>query len=148
MMLNINEIMNILPHRYPFLLVDRIIEYESERKIVAIKNVTMNEPFFEGHFPGHPIMPGVLILEAMAQTGGLLVGLVKGDETKNRVCYFVSIDNAKFRKPVLPGDQLRIEMEVITSRRGIWSFSGKAFVEGKLVAEAELKATFAGSIGV
>lgn len=146
-MLDINGIMNILPHRYPFLLVDRVVEFEEGKRIVGIKNVTINEPFFEGHFPGHPIMPGVLILEAMAQTGGLLVGLEKGDETKGRVCYFVSIDNAKFRKPVLPGDQLRIEMDVITCRRGIWAFAGKAYVDGKLAAEAELKATFAGSIG-
>lgn len=146
MQLDINEIMNILPHRYPFLLVDRVIEYDPGKRIVSIKNVTMNEPFFEGHFPGHPVMPGVLIIEGMAQTGGLLVGLVKGEETKDKVCYFVSIDKTKFRRPVLPGDQLRIEMDVISCRRGIWGFSGKAYVDGKLVAEAELKATFGGSI--
>jgi 3-hydroxyacyl-[acyl-carrier-protein] dehydratase len=147
MPLDINEIMRILPHRYPFLLVDRVVDYEPGKKIVGIKNVTINEPFFEGHFPGHPIMPGVLIIEGMAQTGGLLIGLDKGDETKNKVCYFVSIDGVKFRKPVCPGDQLRIEMELTGCRRSIWGFTGKAFVEDKLVAEAELKATFGDSIG-
>jgi 3-hydroxyacyl-[acyl-carrier-protein] dehydratase len=139
MPLDINEIMSILPHRYPFLLVDRVIEAEPGKRIVGIKNVTMNEPFFEGHFPGHPVMPGVLIIESMAQTGGLLVG----QESKGRACYFVSVDGAKFRRPVVPGDQLRIEMDLIGCRRGIWHFSGKAYVEGKLAAEAELKATFA-----
>ncbi len=143
MVADINEIMKLLPHRYPFLLVDRVIECEPGKRIVSIKNVTMNEPFFEGHFPGHPVMPGVLIIEAMAQCGGLLGGLTKGDETKDKICYFVGIDNAKFRRPVRPGDQLRIEMDVSSYRRGIWGFVGKAFVEGKLVAEADLKATFA-----
>lgn len=146
MLLDINEIMNILPHRYPFLLVDRILECEENKRIVGIKNVTINEPFFEGHFPGHPVMPGVLIVESMAQTGGLLVGMVKGDETRNKVCYFVSVDKAKFRRPVRPGDQLRIEMDVLSCKRGIWAFAGKVFVGGKMVAEAELKATFAGDI--
>ena len=146
MLLDINDIMKILPHRYPFLLVDRVVEYVEGKRIAGLKNVTMNEPFFEGHFPGHPVMPGVLIIEGMAQTGGLLVGLVKGEETKNRVCYFVSVDNAKFRRPVRPGDQLRYEMEVVSCKRGIWAFSGKAYVDGKLAAEAELKATFAGNI--
>jgi 3-hydroxyacyl-[acyl-carrier-protein] dehydratase len=145
-LLDINEIMKILPHRYPFLLVDRVIESDPGKRIVCIKNVTMNEPFFEGHFPGHPVMPGVLIIEGMAQSGGLLIGILKGDEIKNKVCYFVTIDNAKFRKPVRPGDQLRIEMEVLSFKRGIWGFSGKAFVDGKLVAEAQLQATFAGEI--
>ncbi len=146
MQLDINQILNILPHRYPFLLVDRVIEYEPGKRIVSIKNVTMNEPFFEGHFPGHPVMPGVLIIEGMAQTGGLLVGLVKGEETKNKVCYFISINAAKFRRPVRPGDQLRIEMTVNSCKRGFWGFSGKAYVDGKLAAEAELKATLADSI--
>jgi 3-hydroxyacyl-[acyl-carrier-protein] dehydratase len=146
MQLDINQIMNILPHRYPFLLVDRVIEYDLGKKIVSIKNVTMNEPFFEGHFPGHPVMPGVLIVEGMAQTGGLLFGLSQGEEMKGKVCYFVSINGVKFRRPVRPGDQLRIEMEVTSCKRGIWGFTGKAYVDGKLAAEAELKATIGGSI--
>jgi len=146
MLLEINKIMNFLPHRYPFLLVDRVVEYEPGKKIVAIKNVTMNEPFFEGHFPGHPVMPGVLIIEGMAQTGGIMVGLDSGEETKDRVCYFISVDNAKFRRPVRPGDQLRLAMEALSCKRGIWTFSGKAYVDGKLAAEAELRATFAAGI--
>jgi 3-hydroxyacyl-[acyl-carrier-protein] dehydratase len=142
MQLDIVEIMKILPHRYPFLLVDRVIESEPGKKIVAIKNVTMNEPFFEGHFPGHPVMPGVLIIEAMAQAGGLMVA----SEVDGRICYFVAIDGVKFRRPVRPGDQLRIEMEISGCRRGIWSFAGKAYVDGKLAAEADLKATFGDKI--
>ncbi len=143
MQIDINEIMKILPHRYPFLLVDRVIEFEAEKKITCIKNVTMNEPFFEGHFPGHPVMPGVLIIEGMAQAGGILVGLSMGDDVKDKVCYFVSVENTKFRRPVVPGDQLRIEMEAVGCRRGIWSFTGRAYVDGKLATEADLKATFA-----
>jgi 3-hydroxyacyl-[acyl-carrier-protein] dehydratase len=143
MLLDINGIMQYLPHRYPFLLIDRVLEHEAGKKMVCIKNVTINEPFFQGHFPGHPIMPGVLIIEGMAQAGGIMAYLELGDELRGKVCYFVTIDNAKFRRPVTPGDQLRIEMEFISSRRGIWSFNGRAHVDGKLVAEAELKATFA-----
>ncbi len=142
-MLDINEIMGILPHRFPFLLVDRIIEHEPGKKIVGLKNVTINEPFFPGHFPGHPVMPGVLIIEAMAQVGGILAYLASSDEIRQKVCYFVAIDNAKFRRPVMPGDQLRIEMEAVSNRRNIWVFNGKVFVDGKLTTEAELKATFA-----
>jgi 3-hydroxyacyl-[acyl-carrier-protein] dehydratase len=142
-MLDINEIMKILPHRYPFLLVDRVVEHEPGKKIVGLKNVTINEPFFPGHFPGHPVMPGVLQIEAMAQVGGILAYLASDDEIRKKVCYFVSIDKAKFRRPVMPGDQLRIEMEAISNRRNIWCFNGKVFVDGKLATEAELKATFA-----
>jgi 3-hydroxyacyl-[acyl-carrier-protein] dehydratase len=142
MLLDVNGIMQILPHRYPFLLVDRVLECDPGKKIVAIKNVTMNEPFFEGHFPGHPVMPGVLIVEAMAQAGGLLIGLTTGDRGEGNICYFAGIENAKFRKPVTPGDQLRFEIEVVASRRGIWEFSGKAIVDGKLAAEAVLKVTY------
>jgi 3-hydroxyacyl-[acyl-carrier-protein] dehydratase len=142
MVLNSVDIMKLLPHRFPFLLVDKIIEVEEGKRIVGIKNVTINEPFFQGHFPGHPIMPGVLIIEAMAQVGGLYA-LVAGNVGENKVTYFVGIDKAKFRKPVVPGDTLRFELELISCRRGIFYFSGKAYVEGSLVAEAELKATFA-----
>jgi 3-hydroxyacyl-[acyl-carrier-protein] dehydratase len=144
MELNTLDIMKYLPHRYPFLLVDRIVSFEKGSKIVGVKNVTINEPFFQGHFPGHPIMPGVLILEAMAQVGGVyahLAGEVDGD----KVPYFVGIDEARFRKPVLPGDILRLELTLVGVRRGIYTFAGQAFVGDKLVAEAELKATFAAS---
>lgn len=141
-MLDINEIMKILPHRHPFLLVDRILEIEIGKSIVGLKNVTVNEPFFPGHFPGHPVMPGVLIIEAMAQVAGILA--YQSDESvRDKVTYFVGIDNAKFRKPVVPGDQIRFEIEATGCKRGIWIFAAKAFVDGKLVTEAELKATFA-----
>lgn len=141
-MLDVNDIMKLLPHRYPFLLVDRVVEIEPEKKIVGIKNVTINEPFFPGHFPGHPVMPGVLIVEAMAQTAALLV-YSSSEENKGKITYFVGIDNTKFRKPVVPGDQLTLELEVIGCRRGIYTFAGKAYVDGKLVTESELRATFA-----
>ncbi len=140
-MIGIQQIMEIIPHRYPFLLVDKIIEMEMGKRIVGIKNVTMNEPYFQGHFPGHPIMPGVLILEAMAQTGGVLaLQSVPPDQVKNKVIYFMSIDNAKFRKPVLPGDQLRFELDVIRQRSSIMSLKAQAFVDNAVVAEAEMKA--------
>lgn len=139
--LNTVEIMKVLPHRYPFLLVDRIEEVEEGKKCIGYKNVTINEPFFQGHFPDHPIMPGVLILECMAQVGGAYVTSL-GDVGEDKVTYFVGIDKARFRKPVLPGDQLRIDLELISTRRGIHVFVGKAFVGESLVAEAELKATF------
>jgi 3-hydroxyacyl-[acyl-carrier-protein] dehydratase len=140
--LNIQQIMEILPHRYPFLLVDRIEEIEPGNKVNGYKNVTINEPFFQGHFPGHPIMPGVLILEAMAQVGGAYVTVVDKIE-KDRVTYFVGIDKARFRKPVMPGDVLRLELDLLSRRRGIYQFQGNAYVGDTLVAEAELKATFA-----
>ncbi len=142
-MLDVKEIMNILPHRYPFLMVDRIIEMDPGKRIVGVKNVTINEPFFQGHFPGHPVMPGVLIIEAMAQVAGILAYLSSDDEIRKKVSYFMTIDNARFRKPVVPGDLLRLEMETTLNRRGIWGFNGKAYVEDKLVADADLKATFA-----
>ena len=141
-MLDVTEIMKLLPHRYPFLLVDRVTEMDPGKKIVGLKNVTMNEPFFPGHFPGHPVMPGVLIVEAMAQVAAILV-YASSDDNKGKITYFVGIDNTKFRKPVVPGDQLKLELEVIGIRRGIYTFSGKAYVEGKLVTESELRATFA-----
>jgi 3-hydroxyacyl-[acyl-carrier-protein] dehydratase len=140
--MNIQKIMEVLPHRFPFLLVDRIEELEEGIKVVGYKNVTINEPFFQGHFPGHPIMPGVLIIEAMAQVGGAYVA-VKDSVGDDRVTYFVGIDNARFRKPVTPGDVLRMELELLSKRRSIYHFMGKAYVGESLVAEAELKATFA-----
>lgn len=140
-MIGIQEIMDTLPHRYPFLLIDKIIEMEMGKRVVGIKNVTMNEPFFQGHFPGHPIMPGVLILEAMAQTGGVLaLKSVPQEQVKNKVIYFMSIDKAKFRKPVVPGDQLRFEIDVIKQRSNITSLKAQALVDGTVVAEAELMA--------
>ena len=142
MQLNVLQIMEMLPHRYPFLLVDRIDEIVPGERIVGTKNVTINEPFFQGHFPGHPIMPGVLIIEAMAQVGGVFA-LASDDENQGKVTYFVGIDKAKFRRPVRPGDVLRFELALIGARRGIYTFEAKALVDGKVVAEAELKATFA-----
>jgi UDP-3-O-[3-hydroxymyristoyl] N-acetylglucosamine deacetylase/3-hydroxyacyl-[acyl-carrier-protein] dehydratase len=135
--LDINAIQKIMPHRYPFLLVDRILELEDRRRVVGIKNVTINEPFFEGHFPGHPIMPAVLIIEAMAQVGGVLL-LSTVDNPEDKLVYFMGIDNAKFRKPVLPGDQLRFELELVRLKNRICKMTGRAFVDGELVAEADL----------
>ena len=141
-MLDINEIMKTLPHRYPFLLVDKVKELELNKRIVAIKNVTINEPFFPGHFPGHPIMPGVLIIEAMAQVGGILA-YKSQPETEGKVVYFMGIDKAKFRRPVVPGDTLEFVLEVIKQRRNIWVFKAEAFVDGERAAEGEIKATLA-----
>lgn len=138
-MMDIQEIMAILPHRYPFLLVDRVLSFEPGKKMVALKNVTISEPFFQGHFPGHPIMPGVLIIEAMAQVGGILA-YKSANGTEGQLVYFLGIDKAKFRKPVLPGDQLRIEIEVLRQRPPYWKLKGMAYVGEQLVAEAELKA--------
>jgi len=138
-MIGINEIMTYLPHRYPFLLVDKIVELEENKRIVGIKNVTINEPFFQGHFPGHPIMPGVLLIEAMAQTGGVLA-LHSEPDAKKKVIYFMSIDKARFRKPVLPGDQVRFELELTKQRSTIRAFKGIAKVDGTVVCEAELMA--------
>ncbi len=140
--MNITEIMRVLPHRYPFLLVDSLEEIEEGKKVFGYKNVTINEPFFQGHFPEHPIMPGVLIIEAMAQVGGAYTSVV--DKVgEDKVTYFVGIDKARFRKPVLPGDVLRMELEIMSKRRGIYQFEAKAYVGETLVAQAELKATFA-----
>jgi UDP-3-O-[3-hydroxymyristoyl] N-acetylglucosamine deacetylase/3-hydroxyacyl-[acyl-carrier-protein] dehydratase len=137
--MDIGRILDVIPHRYPFLLVDRIIEVEGTRRIVGIKNVTINEPFFQGHFPGHPIMPGVLIIEAMAQVGGmLLLGTI--EDADQKVVYFMSLDNVKFRRPVLPGDQLRCELEMLQNRGRTCRMKGMAYVEGQVVAEAEMMA--------
>lgn len=139
-MIEIKDILNMLPHGYPFLLVDRILEMEPGKRVVGIKNVTYNEPFFPGHFPGRPIMPGVLIIESMAQTAGVLVFNSLPMEDHKKPVYFLGIDNVRFRKPVTPGDQLRLELEITRHRQSIWGFKGKAFVDGKLVAEADLLA--------
>jgi len=138
-MMDIQEILSTLPHRYPFLLVDRILDLELGKSIVGLKNVTINEPFFQGHFPGHPIMPGVLIIEAMAQIGGVLAYKSAAD-SEGKLVFFLGIDKAKFRQPVYPGDQLRIEVEVLRQRPPFWKLKGMAFVGDQLVAEAELKA--------
>ncbi len=137
--IEIEEIMRVLPHRYPFLLVDRVLEIEEGKRIVGMKNVTINEPFFQGHFPGHPIMPGVLIIEAMAQVGGmLLMGAVPDPE--NKVVYFTSLNNVKWRRPVRPGDQIRFELELLQVRGTMAKMSGVAKVDGQVVAEAEMGA--------
>jgi len=139
-MMDIREIMTLLPHGYPFLLVDRIIEIEPGKRVVGIKNVTYNEPFFPGHFPGRPVMPGVLIIEALAQTAGVLAFKSVHEQHQKKPVYFLGIDNVRFRKPVVPGDQLRLEIEITKHRQAIWGFKGKALVDGKVVAEAELLA--------
>jgi 3-hydroxyacyl-[acyl-carrier-protein] dehydratase len=136
-MMNINEIMQYLPHRYPFLLVDRIIDLQPGKSITGIKNVTFNEPFFQGHFPGQPIMPGVLIIEAMAQVAGI-AAFSSGMEGK--AVYFMSIEKAKFRRPVVPGDQLRLEIKVLQQRGNVWKFSGSTTVDGKVASEADFTA--------
>jgi 3-hydroxyacyl-[acyl-carrier-protein] dehydratase len=134
---NVMEIMKFLPHRFPFLLVDRIVEMDPPQRIVGLKNVTMNEQFFQGHFPGAPVMPGVLILEAMAQVAGVMIYREMPDEEKTqKLIYFTGIDNAKFRRPVVPGDQLRIEMELLNRRSTYGKMFGRATVDGKLASEA------------
>jgi UDP-3-O-[3-hydroxymyristoyl] N-acetylglucosamine deacetylase/3-hydroxyacyl-[acyl-carrier-protein] dehydratase len=137
--MDITRIMQVLPHRYPMLLVDRIVELVDGERIVGIKNVTINEPFFQGHYPGHPIMPGVLIVEAMAQCGGLLV-MEKLGTVENKVVYFMTMDEVKFRRPVTPGDTLMLEVEMLQARRDVVRMRGRALVEGAVVAEAEFKA--------
>ncbi len=141
-MFDIKKIMSIIPHRYPFLLIDKILEFEEKKRIVAIKNVTMNEPFFQGHFPGNPIMPGVLILEACAQAGAVLLLHSVPDRDKKMI-YFAGIDNAKFRKPVLPGDTLRLEVEILNLRSWTCKLRGVAKVDGIIVAEAEVLSAMA-----
>lgn len=141
-MITASEIQEILPHRYPFLLVDRIEEIEIGKRIVGIKNVSINEPFFQGHFPGHPIMPGVLIIEAMAQVGGVLAFKSSKDADKKLV-YFIGIDRARFRRPVFPGDQIKLELEVLQERHPYWKLKGAAYVDGQLACEAELRAMLA-----
>jgi 3-hydroxyacyl-[acyl-carrier-protein] dehydratase len=133
--LEIHEIMSILPHRYPFLLIDRVVEIERKKRIVAIKSVTINEPFFEGHFPGYPIMPGALVVEAIAQAGGTLL-MPEVQDPQNSLMVFTGIERAKFRRPVVPGDQLRIEVKVLNFRPRYAKLEGEATVDGKLACEA------------
>ncbi|MGE4397894.1 MAG: 3-hydroxyacyl-ACP dehydratase FabZ [Campylobacterales bacterium] len=141
-MLDINEISKILPHKYPFLLVDRVTALTGGESIEAYKNISISDQVFQGHFPGHPIYPGVLIIEGMAQAGGVLAFKSVADESEfaNKVVYFMSIDKAKFRNPVLPGDKLEYKLTVLKHKGNIWVLDGKAYVDDKLVAEAELKA--------
>ena len=139
---DIKRIMETLPHRYPLLLVDRVIELIPDDRIVALKNVTINEPFFQGHFPGQPVMPGVLIIEAMAQVGGILAYETRPPEKRNRLIYFMGMDKVRFRKMVVPGDQIIIEAKILKFRSKVAKMSGKATVDDQLVAEAELLASF------
>ncbi len=140
--MDILAILKMLPHRYPFVMVDRIIKIVPGEKISGIKNVTINEPFFQGHFPGHPVMPGVMILEGMAQVGGVLGYHTLPEMMGNKLLYFAGIDNARFRKPVMPGDQIVFDLNLLKIKRGIMVMEGTAHVDGRLVAEAELMASF------
>ena len=140
--MDILEIQSLIPHRYPFLLIDRVLEIEPLKRIVAIKNVTMNEPFFQGHFPGAPIMPGVLIIEAMAQAGAILLFREVPDR-ENKLMFFAGIESARFRKPVTPGDQIRFEVNVLKYKLGFCKLEGKAFVDDKLVCEAIVQSAVA-----
>ena len=140
--MDINEILQHLPHRYPFLLIDRVISIDPGKEIVALKNVTINEPFFPGHYPHHPVMPGVLVIEAMAQAAAILS--FTGDAGKaddSKVYYFVGIDGARFKRPVIPGDQLIIKIKPLFNKRGLWKFSAVAEVDGQVAAEAEIMCT-------
>jgi 3-hydroxyacyl-[acyl-carrier-protein] dehydratase len=137
MTFDIQEILDFLPHRYPFLLIDRVVEFERAKRLVAIKNVTINEPFFQGHFPGYPIMPGVLVIEAMAQAGAIIV-LSEIPDRENKLAVFTGIDQTKFRRPVTPGDQLRIEVNVLAFRRRMGRMEAKAYVDGKVACQAML----------
>jgi 3-hydroxyacyl-[acyl-carrier-protein] dehydratase len=139
--MDVRAIMQHIPHRYPFLLVDRILELEPNKRVVGLKNVSMNEPFFQGHFPGTPIMPGVLILEAMAQTSGVLAIASMEKSEENALMYFMGLDQVKFRKMVVPGDQLIMELEVLKQRKKVMKLAGTAKVDGQVVAEAQLMAT-------
>ena len=142
--LNVQQIEKLLPHRYPFLLVDRVIELEPEKRVVGVKCVTMNEPFFAGHFPGHPVMPGVLILEALAQTAALMtLGSMSEEARAGKVIYFMAIDGARFRKPVVPGDRLELHCQMLRNKGSLMKVKGEARVDGQLVAEGEFMAMLA-----
>lgn len=130
------RIMQMIPHRYPFLMIDRVVEMHADKGAIGIKNVTIGEPFFQGHFPGEPVMPGVMIVEAMAQTAAVLVVHTLGPRSEGKLVYFMSIDNCRFRRPVYPGDQLHVAVEKERNRRSVWKFQGTAKVAGKVVAEA------------
>jgi 3-hydroxyacyl-[acyl-carrier-protein] dehydratase len=137
---DISRILEVLPHRYPFLLVDRVREIDGDRSCIGIKNVTFNEPHFQGHFPGHPVMPGVLLIEGIAQTAATLVAVAEKVAEQSKLVYFMTIDNAKFRKPVVPGDTVEYHVRTLRHRGNVWRFAGVAFVEGTKVAEAEVSA--------
>jgi beta-hydroxyacyl-ACP dehydratase FabZ len=139
-MLDVKEILNYIPHRYPFLLVDRIVEIHGDEKIVGIKNVSFNENFFQGHFPNRPVMPGVLICEAMAQVGAIFAHNARGGRDDKKVFVLTGLDNVKFKRPVEPGDQLRMELTILKRRGSFWKMLGVATVDGKLVAQAEISA--------
>ena len=138
--MDIQAIQAVLPHRHPFLLVDRVVELEPMKRLVALKSVTINEPFFAGHFPGHPVMPGVLVLEALAQASALLAKKSISERTDDQVIYLMAIDNARFRRPVVPGDRLELRVEVVRQRGAIWKERGTALVDGEVAAEAEFMA--------
>ena len=141
--INIERIIEMIPHRYPFLLIDRVKDIVPKTRATGIKNVTINEPYFPGHFPGKPIMPGVLMIEAMAQTAAVLVVSGLGEDTEGKLVYFMSVESARFRKPVTPGDQLEIKVNKKQTRGAVWKFSRECFVDGTLVAEAEFTAMIA-----
>ena len=142
--IDILEIMKSLPHRYPFIMIDRILELVPDEKIVALKNVTINEPFFQGHFPGNPIMPGVLIIEAMGQAGAVLAAESMSRKEHGSLIYFMGVDKVKFRKPVIPGDQLVLKLKFLKRRGKVFKMAGIAYVDEKIVVEAQLMATFGG----
>jgi 3-hydroxyacyl-[acyl-carrier-protein] dehydratase len=140
--MQIDEILKYLPHRYPFLLIDRVVALDPEERIVALKNVTINEPFFVGHFPYHPVMPGVLVIEALAQAAAILTFKSRNQLPDDKsIYYFVGIDNARFKRPVLPGDQLELHVSIVRETRGLWKFAGEARVDSQLAAQAELLCT-------
>jgi 3-hydroxyacyl-[acyl-carrier-protein] dehydratase len=140
----IERILAMIPHRYPFLMIDRVIDMVPAQSAIGIKNVTINEPFFQGHFPGRPVMPGVLIVEAMAQTAAVLVMHTYGQDAEGRLVYFMTIDKCRFRKPVMPGDVLRLRVQALRARGTVWKFQGRAEVDGVLVAEADYSAMLMG----